>query len=105
MSLWEVAVSGIAWIVSHAPPWTGAFDAPLQRVGDQHQHLRILIKQQHDSKVTQPFVSESRTCNELQAFNLSKVRGIAEHVNVEQLRDIVMASKAVFLLEGCPYSC
>lgn len=70
-----------------------------QRIRHQHQHLLILIQQQHDPQIPQPLVTESRTRNQFQAFDLSEMGGIAQHVDVEQFRDVVVSSEGVFFLE------
>lgn len=74
----------------------------LQRVRDEGQNLLVLVQQQHNSEVSQTFVGETRTGYKLEAFDLAKMRGIAQHMDVKQLRDVVMSSERVFLFEGCP---
>lgn len=70
-----------------------------QRVCNQRQHLLILIQQQHDAQVPQSFITESRASDQFQTFYLTKVRRVAQHVNVEQFGDIVVSRKGVFFLE------
>jgi hypothetical protein len=76
-----------------------------QRVRNQHQHLLVLIQQQHNTQISQPLIAEPRTSHQLQTFDLAEMRGISKHVDVEQLCDVVMPRERVFLLEGCSDRC
>lgn len=76
----------------------------LQGVRDQRKHLLALIQQQHDTQVSQTFVSETGTCYELKAFDLTEVGLEAEHVNVEEFGDIVVSCVGVLFTEGGAYS-
>ena len=60
-----------------------------QRVGDECEHLLILIQQQHRPKVSQPLVCESWRGEEFEAFYLAEVRSLAEGEEVEELGDVV----------------
>jgi len=57
-------------------------DALLQRVGDKCEDLLALIQQEHDPEISEPFVRETRASDELQAFDLAKMGGRTEHVDV-----------------------
>lgn len=61
-----------------------------------------LVEEEHDAQVAEAFVGEAGACDELEALDLAEMRGISEHVDVEQLRDIVVARVRVLLLERCP---
>lgn len=69
-------------------------------IGDQREHLCVLIQQQHDAKVAQPLVGEPGRSYQFQAFDLSKMSRIAEHVDVKQLGDVVVKSERICLFEG-----
>lgn len=60
----------------------------------------VLIEQQHDSQVTQSFVAKSRAGDELQTLDLTKMSWITEHVDVEQLSDVIVSRERIILLEG-----
>lgn len=76
-----------------------------ERVSDQHQHLLVLIQQQHNTEVSQPLIAKPRTGHKFQAFDLAEMRGISKHVNVKQLSDVVVPCERVFLLERCSDGC
>jgi hypothetical protein len=61
----------------------------LERIGDQRQDLLILVQQQHSPQVTQTLVRKARGGQQLQTFNLSKVRPLAQREEIEQFRNIV----------------
>ena len=77
--------------------------ALLQRVRHQHEHLLVLVQQQHDTQITQPFVTEAWAGYELETFHLAEVRLRTEHVDVEEFGNIVMSCIGVFLAEGSTY--
>lgn len=58
-----------------------------------------LVEQQHRAQVSDSFVSELRARDQLQALELSKMRWVSEHMNVEQLRDVATPPDGVFLPE------
>jgi hypothetical protein len=62
-----------------------------------------LIQQEHYPQVTQSLICETRASYEFQAFDLAKVGGGAEHMDVEEFRDIVMPGIRVFLSKRSPY--
>lgn len=64
-------------------------DVLLQRVGDQRQHLLVLVQQETGSQVPQALVCESRRGQQLDALYLTKVCPLAEGEQVQQLRNIV----------------
>lgn len=74
-------------------------DALLQGVRYQRKHLLVLIQQQHDSQVPQPFVGEAGACYELETFHLAKMGLGTQHVNVKEFGDIVVSCIRVFLAE------
>jgi hypothetical protein len=65
--------------------------ALFQRVRNQHEHLLVLVQQEHDTEVPKPLVREPRACNEFQALNLAEMCSIAEHMDVQQLGDVVVS--------------
>jgi hypothetical protein len=76
-----------------------------ERIGDQGQYLLILVQQQHDTQIAQPLIRESWTCDQLQAFYLTEMRWRTEHMDVQKLRDIVMALESVFFSERSSDCC
>jgi len=75
-------------------------DSLFQRICDERQNLLILVQQQHYPEITQSFIAKAGARDKLEAFDLSEVCRIAEHVNVEEFSDIVMPCKRIFFLEG-----
>lgn len=71
----------------------------LQRIGHKREHLLVLIKQQHDSQVSQTLITETWRRDELETFDLSKVCRVAQHVDIQQLCNVIVPCKRVFLLE------
>ena len=69
----------------------------LERVGDQHGDLAILVKQQHRAQVADALVGEARRHDQLHHFHLAKMRRKTEHVNVEQLGDVATAKNGIFI--------
>lgn len=65
--------------------------ALFKRVRDKRKHFLAFVQQEHDSEVTQPLIPKARTGYELQAFHLAEVGLRAEHVDIEQLGDIVVS--------------
>lgn len=68
-------------------------DLLFERVCHESQHLLVLIQQQHDPEIPQSLVAEPRTGDQLQAFYLSEVCRVAEHVYIEEFGDVVMSSE------------
>lgn len=63
-------------------------------------HVLSLVEQQHRAEVSDALVGELRAGDELQALELAEVRRIAEHVDVEELRDVPTPPHRVLLAEG-----
>jgi hypothetical protein len=80
-------------------PTRPARDALLERVGDEREDLLVLVEQEHDAEVAEALVREARARDELQALDLPKVRGVAEHVDVQQLGDVRVPRVHVLLPE------
>ena len=78
-------------------------DILLKRIRDEREDFLLLIQQEHDSKVTETFIAETRACYELQALHLTKVGLGTEHMDVEELGDIVVSRVRIFFAEGCTY--
>lgn len=74
-------------------------DSLLEAVGDKRQDLLILIQQQHDPQISQSFIAKPWARNKFEAFDLTKVSRVAEHVDVEEFCDIVVTGEAVFVFE------
>lgn len=53
----------------------------LERVGNEHQHLLLLVQQDHKAQVTDALLGEARTSHQLQALHLAEVSWVAQHVN------------------------
>lgn len=51
----------------------------------------VLVEEEHDSEVAEALVCEFGRGDEFEALDLAKVGGVAEHVDVEELGDIVVA--------------
>lgn len=64
-------------------------DILLQGVGDERQDLLVLIEQQTRGQVSQTLVGEARGGQQLDTFNLTKVRSLAQREEVQKLGDIV----------------
>jgi hypothetical protein len=76
--------------------------ALLQRIRHERKHLLVLVEQEHNSEVSEALVREARARNQLQAFDLPEVGGVAEHVDVEQFRNVVVPLRGVFLAKRRP---
>lgn len=74
-------------------------DLLLERICDQGQNFLVFVEEEHDAKISQAFVCKTRAGDKLQAFDLAKVRWVTEHVDVEQLCNIVVARIRVLLFE------
>ena len=64
-------------------------DELLQRIRDQGQDLLVFIQKEHGAQVSQPLVGEAMRGQQLQTFDLAKVRALSEGEEVQKLRDIV----------------
>jgi len=73
----------------------GEEDALLERVGDEGEDLLVLVEEEHDAEVPEALVGEAGRGDELEALDLAKVRRVAEHVDVEELGDIVVPGERV----------
>jgi len=62
-----------------------------------------LIQQEHYPQVAQSLIGETRASHEFQAFDLAKVGGGTEHMDVEEFCDIMMPRIRVFLSKRSPY--
>lgn len=71
----------------------------LEAIRHQHEHLRIFVEQQHDAHVAEALVGEARRGYKLQALHLAEVRGVAQHMDVQQLRQVVVAHIGIVVLE------
>ena len=71
----------------------------LERVCHEHQNLGVLVQQQHEPQVPDAFLGELLARDQLQALHLSKVRGVPEHVDEEQLGYIPVSIGVIFVLE------
>lgn len=47
-----------------------------------------LVQEQHRPQVAHPLIREAWAGDELQTLQLPKVGGVAQHVDVQQLRDV-----------------
>lgn len=63
-------------------------------------HVLSLVQQKHGAKVSDTLVSELRAGDELQALELTEMRRVAEHVDIEELRDVPTPPHRVLLAEG-----
>lgn len=61
--------------------------------------ILALVEQQHRAQVADAFVGEPGARSQLQALQLAEVRRVAEHVNVQQLRDVPTPPHRVLLAE------
>jgi hypothetical protein len=75
------------------------YDSLFQRVRHERQDLRALIQQQHRPEITQPLVAEPRAGDELEAFDLTEMGRVTEHMDVKQLSDVVVSHEGVAFLE------
>mmetsp|Transcript_85937 Transcript_85937/g.184185 ORF Transcript_85937/g.184185 Transcript_85937/m.184185 type:complete len:233 (+) Transcript_85937:1625-2323(+) len=72
----------------------------LDRICHEHQHLSVLVKELSKAQVAHSLLRELARGDELQALHLAKVRGVAHHVDKEQLRDVPVPELVVIFLEG-----
>lgn len=63
-------------------------------------HVLSLVQQKHRAQISDALVGELRAGDELQALELAEVRRIAEHVNVEELRDVSTPPNRIFLAKS-----
>lgn len=80
----------------------GVVHVVLEAVGNEGQYFRVLIQQEHDAKIAEPLVGEPGCGHEFEALDLTKVSGVAEHVDIEELCNVVVSGKGIFVLEGGP---
>lgn len=71
-----------------------------ERVCDEGEDFLVLVEEEHDPEVAESLVGKLGRGYEFEALDLAKVGRVAEHVDVEQFGDIVVAGVRVFLLEG-----
>jgi hypothetical protein len=55
----------------------------LGRVGNQCQDLLVLVQQQHGSQISQALIRKPRGSQQLQTFDLAKVRSFPQREEVE----------------------
>lgn len=75
------------------------------RIGHQHQHLLALIKQQHKTQVTNSFLGKAACSNQLDAFHLTKMGGITQHVNEHELCNVAVSVILVIVFKGISEYC
>lgn len=81
-------------------------DNPLfEGVGHKRQRLLAFVEEQHYAQVSETLVGEAGTCDKLETLDLAKVGRRTKHVDVEQLRDIIVTRKGVLFLERCADRC
>lgn len=76
-----------------------------QRVGHQHQHLLALIKEQHETQVANSFLGKTACRNQLDAFHLTKVSGVAQHMDEHELCNIAMSVILIVVFKGISEYC
>lgn len=59
-----------------------------------------LVQQQHCTQIPDPLVCEPRRCDQFEAFQLSEMGRISQHVNIEKLCDVSAPPNAVLLPKG-----
>ena len=83
----------------------GVVHVVLERVGDHGEELLVLVEQEHNAEVAELLVGKARGRDQLEALDLAKVGGVAEHVDVEQLFNVGVPGISVFVLERGAYGC
>lgn len=74
--------------------------ALLERVSDKHQNFLLFVEQQHQTEIAHSFVGKLVGDDQLETFHLSKLSGIAKHVNKEELGDVPSSVLRIIILKG-----
>lgn len=51
-------------------------------------NILTFVEEQHGAQVADPLVREARTRDQFQALELTKVRWVTQHVDIEELCDV-----------------
>lgn len=57
----------------------------LEGICEQQMHICLLIQKHLCAQVAYSLVAKPRLCNELETFELREMRGVPQHVDVEDL--------------------
>jgi hypothetical protein len=69
-------------------------------IGDQHEHLLSFVEQQHESQVTDALFGKLGRRNQFDAFHLSKMRRVTQHVNIQEFGHVAVTGSTIRSCDG-----